>query len=167
MENHQYSDSRIWEVCRYLLCSKFSYQTYRIRSTTCSPPLPPLIQASACQILPEPHYPHVNLLIYQYDKPLEKGHHIFIFSRGYGRITNVVGLEVPNRLRITVAFPVGELGTCYQQFWAPTHQMQEIEEPREQVLHILDDAPPTYAKKSAIHSSSLLLRTTCHNQTTP
>ena len=58
----------------------------------------------------------------------------------------MVGLEVPNRLRITVAFPVGELGTCYQQFWAPTHQMREIEEPREQVLHILDDAPPTYAK---------------------
>ena len=71
---------------------------------------------------------------------------MFISGHGYECITKVEGLQVRNRIIVTIAFPVGELGTCYHEFWAPINHMQTLEEPQEQVLDFIPEAPPQYTK---------------------
>lgn len=99
-------------------------------------------------------YPHINYLIYESTLALEQGLHIFISGHGYGRITAVEGLQVRNRIIVTIAFPVGELGTCYHEFWAPSNHMDAMEEPQEQVLDFIPDTPPQYTKSPSFHPMS-------------
>ena len=56
-----------------------------------------------------------------------------------------------------IAFPVGELGMCYHEFWAPTNHMQTLEELQEQVLDFIPKAPPQYTKTFCPLPRSMLL----------
>lgn len=94
--------------------------------------------------MPIPNYEHINYLIHECTSPLEEGQTIFIPGHGYGRVAVVGGPEVPHRIIVSIAFPIGNRGTVYQRFWAAINQDISVEEPEEQVSEILGDMPPNY-----------------------